>query len=147
MFTKGIELYEKINKIIGPHITFFANIYCNIAKSYSCLKKFSEAEKYYRKCILSHPLYRILKNQNENLIKILKINLEEDSLFHIDTNPIEDSVIKIKNDILLKYFYEKNKFFEKSIFENTDNNRIEEGINDSKPEEGKKGKIFKFRKI
>jgi len=114
IFSKGIDLYEKINKNLSSNFMFFANLYCNIAKSYSCLKQFDKADPYYRKCINFHPIYNIINKEKELFKKNFNLDIEKDFLENYDK--ITDEDMKTKNVILLKFFNDRsNKIFLFSI--------------------------------
>lgn len=107
IYLKGVELYEKMSENKTVNFLFFANLYGNIAKAYSCLKQFEIAEKYYRKCIDSHPVYKLILKEKELYSKYFKIDVEKDLLFNFTKMTNEE--IKSKNEILLKYFSDRSK--------------------------------------
>jgi tetratricopeptide (TPR) repeat protein len=109
IYLKGVELYEKLSENKPINIFFFANLYSNLAKAYSCLRQFESAEKHYRKCIDFHPVYKLIQKEKEIFNQSFKIDVEKDLLFNFDK--IIDEDINSKNEILLKFFNDKsNKF-------------------------------------
>jgi len=101
ILSKTYDFYiaKKENKEI-PNF-FYSNLYCNLAKAHSCLKNFKEAEKYYRDCILNHPLYKILINEKEFM--------KNEFLFDIENLIVIKQGIDLENiiskfDILMKFF-------------------------------------------
>lgn len=77
ILSKTMDFYiEKKEKKEIPNF-FYSNLYCNLAKSYSCLKQFDKAEPLYLECINNHPMYKILLKEKEFIQNIFNINVEK----------------------------------------------------------------------
>jgi tetratricopeptide (TPR) repeat protein len=100
--SKAFEMYTQKRQSKEIPNFFFPKLYCNLAKAYSCLKKFDEAEKLYIDCIKDHPLNKIILRDRSIFEDNFLINLDFlISLEKIDLN--KDLIIKQCN-LVLDYF-------------------------------------------
>ncbi len=122
---KTLDFYlEKKNKKEIPNF-FYSILYCNLAKVYSCQKKFNEAKPLYIEIILNHPLFKLILKNSDLIEKYFNIkNLE--NIITDKTLRNEDEIIK-KSELFLKYFEkdsESRKEFLTKILDNYTNNKL-----------------------
>ena len=122
---KTLDFYlEKKNKKEIPNF-FYSILYCNLAKVYSCQKKFNEAKPLYIEIILNHPLFKLIIKNSDLIEKYFNIkNLE--NIITDKTLRNEDEIIK-KSELFLKYFEkdsESRKEFLTKILDNYTNNKL-----------------------
>lgn len=122
---KTLDFYiEKRQKKEIPNF-FYSILYCNLAKVYSCLKNFKEAEPLYRECILNHPLYKLLCKHSDMLSEKFHItNIK--NLLSDQTVVTEEKIIK-KFNVLMDFFTkdsELRKEFTAKIINDFSNNNL-----------------------
>ena len=122
---KTLDFYlEKKNKKEIPNF-FYSILYCNLAKVYSCQKKFDEAKPLYIEIILNHPLFKLIIKNSDLMEKYFYIrNLE--NIMTDKTLRNEDEILK-KAKLFLKYFEkdsESRKEFSSKILDNYINNKL-----------------------
>ena len=122
---KTLDFYiEKKKKKEIPNF-FYSILYCNLAKVYSCQKKFNEAKPLYIEIILNHPLFKLIIKNSDLMEKYFNIkNLE--NILTDKTLRNEDEILK-KAELFLKYFEkdsESRKEFLSKILENYTNNKL-----------------------
>ena len=122
---KTVDFYiEKKKKKEIPNF-FYSILYCNLAKVYSCQKKFNEAKPLYIEIILNHPLFKLIIKNSDLIEKYFNIkNLE--NIITDKTLRNEDEIIK-KSELFLKYFEkdsESRKEFLTKILDNYTNNKL-----------------------
>ena len=122
---KTLDFYiEKKKKKEIPNF-FYSILYCNLAKVYSCQKKFNEAKQLYIEIILNHPLFKLIIKNSDLMEKYFNIkNLE--NILTDKTLRNEDEILK-KAELFLKYFEkdsESRKEFLSKILENYTNNKL-----------------------
>ncbi len=122
---KTLDFYiEKKKKKEIPNF-FYSILYCNLAKVYSCQKKFNEAKPLYIEIILNHPLFKLIIKNSDLMEKYFNIkNLE--NILTDKTLRNEDEILK-KAELFLKYFEkdsESRKEFLSKILDNYTNNKL-----------------------
>ena len=122
---KTLDFYlEKKNKKEIPNF-FYSILYCNLAKVYSCQKKFDEAKPLYIEIILNHPLFKLIIKNSDLMEKYFYIrNIE--NIMTDKTLRNEDENLK-KSKLFLKYFEkdsESRKEFSSKILDNYTNNKL-----------------------
>ena len=122
---KTVDFYiEKKKKKEIPNF-FYSILYCNLAKVYSCQKKFNEAKPLYIEIILNHPLFKLIIKNSDLMEKYFNIkNLE--NILTDKTLRNEDEILK-KAELFLKYFEkdsESRKEFLSKILDNYTNNKL-----------------------
>lgn len=98
---KILEDYKEQKKIGEIH---YNNLYCNIAKTLSCLKRFEEAGKYYQLVLKHHPLNRILLEHKDLLKEDFLIDFEN----LLTDRDLDESVIRQKFDIIVRTYSQGN---------------------------------------
>ena len=122
---KTLDFYiEKRNKKEIPNF-FYSILYCNLAKVYSCQKKFNGAKPLYIEIILNHPLFKLIIKNSDLMEKYFYIrNIE--NIMTDKTLRNEDEILK-KAELFLKYFEkdsESRKEFLSKILDNYTNNKL-----------------------
>ncbi len=122
---KTLDFYtEKKEKKEIPNF-FYSILYCNLAKVYSCQKKFEEAKPLYIEVILNHPLFKLILKNSVLMEKYFSIkNLE--NLTTDKTLRKEEEILQ-KAELFLKYFEkdsESRKEFESKILDNFTSNKL-----------------------
>ena len=122
---KTLDFYiEKKKKKEIPNF-FYSILYCNLAKVYSCQKKFNEAKQLYIEIILNHPLFKLIIKNSDLMEKYFNIKNLENILTDKKLRN-EDEILK-KAELFLKYFEkdsESRKEFLSKILENYTNNKL-----------------------
>lgn len=102
ILSKTLEFYieKKQNKKIPPF--FYSILYCNLAKTYSCLKQFDKASPLYSECILNHPLFKLLLKHNAFLTQTFHLMPLEQLL--TCKNSVTEEKVLLKFNALNSYF-------------------------------------------
>jgi tetratricopeptide (TPR) repeat protein len=107
--TKAIEIYTQKRESKEIPNFFFSNLFCNLAKAYSCLKKFDEAEKLYMDCIKDHPLTKIILRERSLFEENFIINLE--FLISLEKIDLNKDLINKQCNLILDYFKGESDLF------------------------------------
>ncbi len=108
ILSKTLEFYKEKKQSKQIPNFFYNNLYCNLAKSYSCIKQFKPAETLYTENILNHPVYKLLLNNSDFLKEKFLININD--ILDITNNRTEKAIVnhmeevKKKVDIILNFF-------------------------------------------
>ena len=125
ILTKTLKFYlEKIANQTVPYF-FYSILFCNIAKAFSCQKKFKEAKPYYIEIIKRHPLSKILI-ENQNILEKY-FNITDYEHIYENKEKRNEKDILIKFESLMKFFdknSESKKIFEEKILSNFKDTKI-----------------------
>ena len=106
ILSKTLEFYveKKQKKQIPPF--FYSILYCNLAKTYSCLKQFDKASPLYSECITNHPLFKLLSKHNSFLTETFHL-MPLEHLLTSQSKVTEEKVL-LKFNALNEFFNTKN---------------------------------------